>query len=204
MQFPQFASEIDDGFALLIDETSPLHDIGKVGIPDAILLKPGRLTEEEFAIMQTHTTIGAATLDAALAKFPDARFLMFARDIVACHHEHYDGSGYPRGLKGDEIPLCARIVAVADVYDACSTHRVYRPAMSHQQDVELIRNGAGTHFDPPVVQAFLQVADEFARICRDLADDKASPSADLSTPATVVTPAAALAAMSTPPTAVPV
>jgi cyclic di-GMP phosphodiesterase len=170
MTFPELHEKIDDRFAQLVYETSPLHDIGKVGIPDAILLKQGKLNAEEFAIMQTHTTLGAATLDAALEKFPDAQFLRFARDIVACHHERYDGAGYPRGLKGEEIPLCARIVAVADVYDACTSNRVYRAAMPHGDAVKIISDGAGTHFDPLVVSAFLQVADQFARICNEMAD----------------------------------
>src|SRR5438105_2624820 len=131
MKEPAFAGRIDDRFAQLIYETSPLHDIGKVGVPDAVLLKPGKLTPEEFATMQMHTTRGAATLDAALERFPDAQFLRFARDIAAYHHERFDGTGYPRGLCGEEIPLCARIVAVADVYDACRSKRVYRAAMTH-------------------------------------------------------------------------
>jgi cyclic di-GMP phosphodiesterase len=170
MKEPAFAGQIDDRFAQLIYETSPLHDIGKVGVPDAVLLKPGKLTDEEFAIMQTHTTLGAATLDAALEKFPDAQFLKFARNIVACHHEKFDGSGYPRHLKGEDIPLCARIVSVADVYDACSSNRVYRAAMPHEQAVKVIVDGAGTHFDPAIVTAFLDVAGEFSRICREYAD----------------------------------
>jgi cyclic di-GMP phosphodiesterase len=170
LTFPEFADRIDDRFAQLIYETSPLHDIGKVGIPDAILLKQGKLNPQEFAIMQTHTTLGAATLDAALQKFPDADFLKFARDIVACHHEWYDGSGYPGGLKGEAIPLCARIVAVADVYDACTSNRVYRAAMPHDEAVKIIANGAGTHFDPVIVAAFLELADDFSYVCRELAD----------------------------------
>jgi len=171
MALPAFANRIDDRFAQLIYETSPLHDIGKVGIPDAILLKRGKLTREEFEIMQTHTTLGASMLDAALEKFPDARFLRFARDIVACHHERFDGTGYPRGLKGEEIPLCARIVSIADVYDACTTNRVYRPAMTHKEAVKIITDGAGSHFDPAIVPTFLELADEFARVCRELADN---------------------------------
>lgn len=170
MKEPAFARQIDDRFAQLIFETSPLHDIGKVGIPDAILLKPGKLTEDEFAIMRTHTTLGAATLDAALEKFPDAQFLKFARDIVAYHHERFDGTGYPQGLKGEEIPLCARIVSVADVYDACASNRVYRAAMTHEETVKVITDGSGSHFDPAIVTAFLDVAGEFSRICREFAD----------------------------------
>jgi putative two-component system response regulator len=172
-----FADRIDDRFAQLIYETSPLHDIGKVGIPDAILLKPGELSSDERAIMQTHTALGAQTLDAALEKFPDAKFLRFARDIVACHHERFDGSGYPRGLVGEDIPLCARIVAVADVYDACTSNRVYRAAMTHEEAVKIIANGSGTHFDPAIVSAFLDLSDDFARVCRELADTPEDASA---------------------------
>jgi putative two-component system response regulator len=170
MSVPRFAGRLDDRFVQLIYETSPLHDIGKVGIPDAILLKPGRLTSEEFAIMRTHTTLGAQMLDAALEKFPDAEFLRFARDIVACHHERFDGSGYPNGLAGEQIPLCARIVAVADVYDACTSNRVYRAAMTHEETAQIISDGSGTHFDPAIVAVFLELADEFRRICRQWAD----------------------------------
>src|SRR5205085_2872926 len=104
-------------YAQLIYETSPLHDIGKVAIPDAILLKPGKLTDKEFAIMRTHAVRGAETLEAALKEFPQTPFLQMARDIVLGHHERYDGSGYPQGLSGEAIPLCDRIVALADVYD---------------------------------------------------------------------------------------
>jgi putative two-component system response regulator len=177
-----FGGQVNDKFVRLVYETSPLHDIGKVGVPDAILLKPGRLTSEEFAIMRTHTTLGAATLDSALDKFPDAEFLKFARDIAACHHERYDGTGYPRGLAGDDIPLSARIVAVADVYDACSTNRVYRPAMTHEEVVQLIVSGAGSHFDPTIVDVFLEVADEFASICRELGDPPEGDAADVAAP----------------------
>jgi putative two-component system response regulator len=185
MTVPEFANQIDDRFARLIYETSPLHDIGKVGIPDAILLKRGKLTAEEFEVMKTHTTLGAATLDAALEKFPDAQFLRFARNIAAAHHEKFDGSGYPRGLVAEEIPLCARIVAVADVFDACSSNRVYRPAMAPEVVIKLITDGAGTHFDPVIVAAFLEVTEEFCRICRDLADDPDLSTGELHLPPTV-------------------
>jgi putative two-component system response regulator len=184
-----FAGQIDDRFAQLVYETSPLHDIGKVGIPDAILLKSGKLTTDEFAVMRTHTTLGAATLDAALEKYPDAEFLRFARDIAACHHERFDGSGYPLGLAGDEIPLCARIVAVADVYDACTSNRVYRAAMTHDEASQIIRTGAGTHFDPAIVAAFLDVAGDVARVCKALADDPQTAAAIVET-AAAETPAA--------------
>jgi putative two-component system response regulator len=194
MRFPDFAHRIDDHFVQLIYETSPLHDIGKVGVPDAILLKPGKLTPEEFATMQMHTTRGAATLDAALERFPDAQFLKFARDIAAYHHERFDGTGYPRGLCGEEIPLCARIVAVADVYDACRSNRVYRSAMTHSAVVELIVSSAGTHFDPAVVAAFIPVADEFERISREMGDEPATHFDELGT----APPLAAMAPAMTP------
>jgi len=187
MELPEFADRIDDRFARWIYETSPLHDIGKVGIPDAILLKPDKLTSEEYAIMRTHTTLGASTLDAALKEFPDAEFLRFARDIVACHHERFDGTGYPHGLAGDAIPLCARIVAVADVYDAYTTTRVYRRAVPHEEAMRIIVEGAGTHFDPRIVAALVDIADAFARFCREMADPEA------------VLPSPAIATSHTPP-----
>ena len=170
MESSAYRDTIDDGFVRLIYETSPLHDIGKVGIPDSILLKPGRLTEEEFAIMRTHTLLGEQTLQAALEKYPEAQFLRFACDIVACHHERFDGSGYPRGLAGQDIPLCARIVAVADVYDALTSKRIYKAAFTPDEARQIIVEGAGTHFDPEVVQAFLAVAGDFAATCHLLAD----------------------------------
>ncbi len=165
-----FPDQIDDGFVRLIYETSPLHDIGKVGIPDSILLKPGKLTPEEFTVMKTHTLLGKETLEAALEKYPEAQFLRFACDIVAHHHERYDGTGYPDQLKGNDIPLCARVVAVADVYDALTTKRVYKDAMSHEQSRQIIAEGSGNHFDPQVVRAFLAIADDFAAVRRDHAD----------------------------------
>lgn len=161
---PKFAGLIDPEFIRLIFLTSPLHDIGKVGIPDMVLLKPGRLSEAEFAIMKDHTVLGAQTLDAALDRYPDARFLKFARDIAAYHHERYDGSGYPYGLKGETIPLAARIVALADVYDALTSRRTYKPEFSHTITRAMIIQESGSHFDPDVVEAFLEVEQEFERI----------------------------------------
>lgn len=168
---PKFSSVVDREFVKLMYLTSPLHDIGKVGVPDAILLKAGRLSPEEFVIMRKHTTIGARTLEAALREFPGARFLAMARDIAASHHEKWDGSGYPQGLKGTDIPLCARILAVADVYDALSTQRVYKPAIPHERAREMILAGSGTHFDPEIVGAFLACEDKFMTIARSLVDD---------------------------------
>lgn len=160
-EMPKFAHVIDDEFVHLVYQTSPLHDIGKVGIPDSILLKPGRYSDEEFELMKAHTTIGAETLDAALAQNPKARFLQVAREIAAAHHERYDGRGYPLGLAGDDIPLSARIVAVADVYDALTSRRVYKDAFAHHVARNIILKDSGTHFDPDVVDAFLAVEGQF-------------------------------------------
>ena len=160
----EFANLIDREYLRLINATSPLHDIGKVGVPDRILLKPGKLTDEEFEIMKTHATLGASTLDAALQHFPGAKFLEMARDIAAAHHEKYNGKGYPRGLSGNDIPLSARIVAVADVYDALTTKRVYKDAWTHEAARDLIVKESGQHFDPTVVQAFLACEEQFIAI----------------------------------------
>ncbi len=160
----RYRDEVDAEFIRLIYQTSPLHDIGKVGIPDCVLLKPGQFNKAEFEIMQQHTQMGADTLQAALDKYPEARFLKIARDIALTHHERYDGSGYPQGLKGIEIPLCGRIVALADVYDALTSKRVYKPAFEHQVARSIILKDSGTHFDPDIVDAFLAVEQEFIAV----------------------------------------
>jgi putative two-component system response regulator len=168
---PEYRDQIDADYVRTIYLTSPLHDIGKVGIPDHVLLKPGRLTPEEFEIMKQHVVIGSQTLEAALQTQPSsAGFLRFARDIAWSHHEKYNGKGYPRGLAGDEIPLCGRIVSVADVYDALTTRRVYKPALSHEQAREIIVQGRGTDFDPDVVDAFLSREQDFIAIRQQLQD----------------------------------
>ncbi len=154
-EHPRLRDEVDADFVQLLYLTSPLHDIGKVGIPDSILLKPGPLTAEEFEIMKQHTIIGGETLDAAARAYPDARYLQIARDIALTHHEKYDGTGYPHGLAGERIPLCGRIVAIADVYDALTTPRVYKPAYSHDVARNIIVEGRGLHFDPSLVDSFL-------------------------------------------------
>lgn len=156
-----YRGAIDYDFVELIEQTSPLHDIGKIGIPDQILLKPGRLTDAEFEIMKRHTIVGAETLDAAINEFPEAEFLEMARDIALCHHERWDGTGYPNKLAGDEIPLAARIMAVADVYDALRSERVYKPAVPHERTCEIITEGISTHFDPKLIPVFLEVAPDF-------------------------------------------
>lgn len=171
---PQFRSQIDAEFIRLIYQTSPLHDIGKVGVPDAVLLKPGKLTEEEFAIMRRHTQIGADTLQAALEKYPQARFLTMARDIAAAHHERWDGKGYPAGLAGIVIPLAARIVSVADVYDALRSRRVYKDAYSHDEARDIIAAEAGKQFDPDVVGAFLEAEERILAIAAKFAEESAT------------------------------
>ena len=162
--WPEYQAQIDGIYIQSIYETSPLHDIGKVGIPDRILLKPGKLTEAEFAIMTQHAKIGGDTLQAVAEAHPEAAFLRMAHEIAITHHERWDGSGYPNGLSGEEIPLCGRIVAIADVYDALTSHRVYKPAFDHQKAVNIIREGAGSHFDPNLVKAFLKLESKFKEI----------------------------------------
>jgi len=166
-----YVDQVDGDYVRLVYLTSPLHDIGKVGIPDKILLKPGLLTSEEFEVMKRHAKIGGETLDAAYRAQPEAQYLRMARDIALSHHEKFDGSGYPLGLSGQEIPLCGRIVALADVYDALTTKRVYKPAFSHETARQIIIEGAGKHFDPAIVEAFVHKEDEFIKIRQKFADD---------------------------------
>ncbi len=150
--------------------SSPLHDIGKVAIPDSILLKPGKLTREEEAVMHTHTTIGAETLESAMQQGDAYDFLAMGRDIALCHHERWDGSGYPRGLSGGAIPLSARILSLADVYDALTTERRYKPAWDHERVVSWIGALSGRQFDPDIVAVFLARQDEFDASRAQLAD----------------------------------
>jgi putative two-component system response regulator len=147
-------AEADAVFAENIVHASPLHDIGKVGIRDSVLLKPGKLTSNEFDEMKTHTTRGARTLEAVQGNYPNNAFVRMGIEIARWHHERWDGKGYPDGLSGTDIPLSARIMAVADVYDAMRSNRCYRPALSHEKSSEIIFEGSGSHFDPDVVQAF--------------------------------------------------
>jgi putative two-component system response regulator len=170
-KLPKYRDQVNAEFVRLIYLTSPLHDIGKVAVPDQILLKPGPLTEEEFEVMKTHTTRGAETLDAALKQYPSARFLRMARDIAASHHEWYDGSGYPRGVAGQAIPLSARIVALADAYDALTSKRVYKDAFTHDKARAAVIKGRGTHFDPDVVDAFLANEMKFIAVQQSLSDE---------------------------------
>lgn len=164
------AEEIDSTFINTVFHACPLHDIGKVGIPDRILLKPGKLNEAEFDIMKDHSTLGGETLDAALAEAGDNALLAMGRDIAYYHHERWDGTGYPKGLSEDAIPLAARIVALADTYDALVSKRPYKEPFSHQKACSIILEGRGNHYDPQVVEAFEGCADEFSNIHRSLQD----------------------------------
>jgi putative two-component system response regulator len=155
---------IDTSFIENIYLTSPLHDIGKVGIPDSVLLKPDSLTSREYEIMKTHPTIAARTLDATLEQYPEIAYFQMARDIAVSHHEWFDGSGYPEGLRGEEIPLAGRIVALADVYDALTTKRVYKEVVEHEVAKRVILDESGSHFDPKVVEAFLRVEEQFIQV----------------------------------------
>ena len=152
----------------------PLHDIGKVGIRDNVLLKPGKLTEEEFEIMKLHTIFGHETIFMAKSKIGQNDFLDLADDIVYSHHEKWDGSGYPRGLNGEEIPLVGRLMAIADVYDALVSKRVYKEAFSHKKAKEIIVDGKGKHFDPNMVEAFLRIEEVFKNISEIYSDEEYS------------------------------
>ncbi|TRZ68450.1 MAG: two-component system response regulator [Rhodocyclaceae bacterium] len=162
----------------LICKSAPLHDIGKVGIPDAILLKPGKLTTEEFEIMKTHTTLGKEAIENAEQQMGrSAPFLAFAKEIALSHQEKWNGSGYPEGLAGERIPIAARLMAVADVYDALIAMRPYKAPMSHEDACRIIGEGRGTHFDPDIADAFLALRGEFKVIAarfKDLHDTPAS------------------------------
>lgn len=168
---PRFAAELDDETIDLLFKSAPLHDVGKVGIPDCILLKPGRLTDAEFEIMKTHTTLGAEALAVAERELGSNSFLRFAREIALTHQEKWDGSGYPAGLAGDAIPLSGRLMAVADVYDALISRRVYKPAFSHEESCRIMRDGRGSHFDPDICDAFIALEGRFAEIAAEYGDE---------------------------------
>jgi putative two-component system response regulator len=180
----KFQSVLDGDYIQLLYLTSPLHDIGKVGIPDSVLLKPGRLTPEEFEVMKQHVVIGGRTLEAAVQAHPRAKYLQVARDIALTHHEKFDGTGYPNQLHGEDIPLCGRIVALSDVYDALTTRRVYKPAYSHEVAKNIIVDGRGKHFDPDVVDAFLANEEQFLSI-KDRLDDGLLEAEDVGEPSRV-------------------
>ena len=171
---PRFASFLTASTIEMLFRSAPLHDIGKVGIPDRILLKPGRFEPEEMAIMKTHTTLGRDVIEQA-ERLIGAKvgFLTIAKEIAYSHQEKWDGSGYPEGLAGEAIPVSARLMALADVYDAIISRRVYKEGMSHASAVHIITQGRGQHFDPDIVDAFLAILDEFQDIAARYADSDA-------------------------------
>ena len=172
---PRFAETLTDGYIDLLARSAPLHDIGKVGIPDAILLKPGELTKDEWEVMKTHAKLGSDAIERAERdiEMPLA-FLSAAKEIAHWHHEKWDGSGYPDGLAGDAIPIAARLMALADVFDALISQRVYKEAMSNDAARDIIAAGRGTHFDPDVTDAFLEGFDDFVDIAMRHSDASAA------------------------------
>jgi putative two-component system response regulator len=159
----------------LLYKSAPMHDIGKVGVPDGILLKSGKLTPDEFEVMKKHTTYGLEVIiksEQTLGVDPKTSFLRFAREIAYTHQEKWDGSGYPEGMKGEQIPLSGRIMAIADVYDALISKRVYKPPIDHDATVRIIERGRGSHFDPDMVDAFLEIKEEFRQIALNFVEDE--------------------------------
>lgn len=173
---PRFSDALTCETIELLYKSAALHDIGKVAVPDSILQKPDKLTADEYALMQKHTLFGyqamhtAETLLERDAGERAAQFLKIAQEVTLSHHERWDGSGYPQGLKGEQIPVVARLMAVADVYDAVSSRRPYKPALDHKHVVEVIKQGCGSHFDPDVVEAFCDLQDTFEHISTVLED----------------------------------
>lgn len=168
---PRFAAYLDERTINALAQSAPLHDIGKVGIPDHILLKPGKLTPEEWEIMKTHAELGAQAIAQAEADSErPVEFLRIAQEIARCHHEKWDGSGYPGGLAGDAIPISARLMALADVFDALICARVYKPAMPMEEAFKIIVKGSGNHFDPDVVTAFVSEFETFRHIAATYAE----------------------------------
>ncbi|HOV91087.1 MAG TPA: two-component system response regulator [Syntrophorhabdaceae bacterium] len=172
----RFKEFLTNEYIELLYKSAPLHDIGKVGIPDNILLKPARLTSEEFNIMQRHTILGRDAIISAEKRIGNIRsFLDTAKEIAYSHQEKWSGTGYPEGLAGDDIPISARLMAVADVYDALISKRIYKPAFPHEQAVEIIKSGYGIHFDPDVVDAFVAISDQ----CFEVAQKYSSAEEDI-------------------------
>lgn len=168
---PRFAAQLTAPYISLLIQSVPLYDMGTIGIPDRILLKPGRLTPAEFEIMQTHTTLAYdAIAHAEKALGGRAQMLQTVKELAQSHHEKWNGSGYPQGLSGDQIPLSARLIAVADVYDALISDRVYKAGINHDQAVGIIFQGRASHFDPDLVDAFIEIHDAFQAIAQRYPD----------------------------------
>lgn len=168
---PRFSRFLDERTIDILFKSAPLHDIGKVGIPDRILLKPGRFEPHEFEIMKTHCKLGRDAIQHAEDQLGlEVEFLHYAKEIAYSHQEKWDGSGYPEGWAGDAIPISARLMAVADVYDALISRRVYKDSMSHEKAVAIIAEGRGSHFDPDIVDAFLELTEQFRAVALEYAD----------------------------------
>ncbi len=199
---PRFADALQEPLGSLIAKAAPLHDIGKVGIPDQILLKPGKLTPQEFEIMKTHAQIGADALQEAIARVVQARdpgthqatdepslaFLAVAQQVARSHHERWDGTGYPQGLSGEAIPVAARLMALADVFDALTCRRHYKAAFTLESAERILCEGRGTHFDPDVVDAYFAIRNEFIQIAHSFADDPARHLLPFALPTSDTTP----------------
>jgi adenylate cyclase len=168
---PKFKAELSDEAIDLLFKAAPLHDIGKIGIRDNVLLKPGRLDQDEFEIMKAHPQIGAKIIESVATQIGWNSFMLTAHQICLCHQEKWDGSGYPKGIRGEEIPISARLMALADVYDALISKRIYKPAFSHILAVGLIREGKNTHFDPHIVEAFEAIQEQFQEIASRFVDE---------------------------------
>jgi response regulator RpfG family c-di-GMP phosphodiesterase len=156
-----YSDILTDHFIYLLYTLAPMHDIGKIIIPDNILKKPGKLTPEEFEEMKKHASVGGTVVKEVLNGITDEEYVSFAADIATYHHERWDGTGYPKRLKGDEIPLCARIMAIADVFDALVSERCYKKAMSPSEAIKIIEEEKGSHFDPKLVEVFLNHKEDF-------------------------------------------
>jgi putative two-component system response regulator len=169
-EHPRFRDELNDEVIELLYMSAPLHDLGKIAVPDHILQKAGKLTDEEFGEMKKHTNYGHDALWITEQKLGENSFLRYAREIAYTHQEKWDGSGYPTGLKGDEIPISGRLMAIADVYDALISKRVYKPPFSHEKAVQIIMEGKGRHFDADIVDAFVELENTFRNIALSFAD----------------------------------
>ena len=159
-----YKDRLTDAFIENVVNSAPLHDIGKIAVPDSILNKPGKLTKEEFDLMKTHTTAGGKIIGSIIATVPDSKYLDEAKNLATYHHERWDGKGYPTGLAGENIPLSARVMAVADVFDALVSKRSYKEGFSYEKAFSIIEEESGTHFDPKLVDAFFRAKDEVLRV----------------------------------------
>jgi putative two-component system response regulator len=183
--YPEYHDQVTDTWIDQLYRSAPLHDIGKVGVPDDVLFKPGKLSNEEYAVMKKHTVKGYESLHIASHRLGQSSFLKTALELTRSHQERWDGSGYPDGLAGEQIPLSARIMAIADVYDALISKRVYKPSYTHEQAVSIIGESGGSHFDPRLVEIFLAIHEDFRDIAirySDLANDLAPEPAEQGLP----------------------